>query len=345
MNRDNSIDFFRGLAAISIVLIHTVFHSGNAYVPANVSGWFLLFDIPIFVYLSGVLFKKTKNPYKKIKEILNLILKWTIFVALCYIVLLLIDKKNILYVNFFDWIAFNPVSTSKYVVSLQYSIYFMVTFISSGIISSIIISAINKYSEAKDKPKICVTIFIFLIFMLISSNSGINYFNIPANIVMYCIFFFFGYLSTLFKINKKQLVIVLSLLIIILLLIFRGYNYNIGDIQNLKMNNSIFYVLISFISLFVISYLRNRFSFNRKIIKPIIYLGKNAFYLFFAQGISSSILYIIEPHINFALAPKIVIMFLINISIALLLYFVLKIIYNILEKIKSILILKVEIKG
>ena len=65
VERNNGIDFFKGLAAISVIFIHTVFHSGNNYVPLNISCYALLFDVPVFMCISGITLKFNSSPVKK----------------------------------------------------------------------------------------------------------------------------------------------------------------------------------------------------------------------------------------------------------------------------------------
>ena len=51
--RNNYIDCLRGIAAISIVFIHTCFWSGESYVPEFMQSLSLAIDVPFFFFLSG----------------------------------------------------------------------------------------------------------------------------------------------------------------------------------------------------------------------------------------------------------------------------------------------------
>jgi len=51
--RDHYIDFLRGIAVISVVLIHTCFWSGASYVPEIVQTFSLAIDVPLFFFLLG----------------------------------------------------------------------------------------------------------------------------------------------------------------------------------------------------------------------------------------------------------------------------------------------------
>lgn len=52
--RDSYIDVVKGLALLSIMLIHTVFWSGQDYVPSFCQNIVLCFDVPVFFLLSGM---------------------------------------------------------------------------------------------------------------------------------------------------------------------------------------------------------------------------------------------------------------------------------------------------
>ena len=52
--RDVYLDFYRGIAAISVVLIHTVYWSGEGYLSESILRTLvLLVDVPLFVFLAG----------------------------------------------------------------------------------------------------------------------------------------------------------------------------------------------------------------------------------------------------------------------------------------------------
>ena len=82
--RNNSIDFFRGLAFLAIIFIHTAFWSGESYNPAWFKNIFLLVDVPLFIFISGVSYNYVNSVAKNIKGILKQWNKW-IFFLLFYI--------------------------------------------------------------------------------------------------------------------------------------------------------------------------------------------------------------------------------------------------------------------
>ncbi|MBR2111996.1 MAG: hypothetical protein IJ950_03480, partial [Helicobacter sp.] len=51
--RNLEIDILRGICVISIIMIHTTFWSGGAYVPWPVQSLSLLIDVPAFFFIAG----------------------------------------------------------------------------------------------------------------------------------------------------------------------------------------------------------------------------------------------------------------------------------------------------
>ena len=62
--RDTYLDFMKGVAAINIIMIHTVFWSGESYVPEIVKSMALVLDVPFFFFCSGVGFTYVRS-FKK----------------------------------------------------------------------------------------------------------------------------------------------------------------------------------------------------------------------------------------------------------------------------------------
>mgnify|MGYP000827523484 FL=1 len=62
--RDTYLDFMKGVAAINIIMIHTVFCSGESYVPEIVKSMALVLDVPFFFFCSGVGFTYVRS-FKK----------------------------------------------------------------------------------------------------------------------------------------------------------------------------------------------------------------------------------------------------------------------------------------
>lgn len=337
--RDESIDFFRGLIAIHIIMIHTLFHSGVLYVPYSISCWSLFFDIPIFMVLSGMTYHYHEGVLNKIKEFIKILYKWCLFVFLCFGFLLIVDKNSVYIKDIVSWLVFKPVTNSKYIIGVKYSLWFMIYFLQSSLFCSILISLIKKFLNDKEKQLIAIKYAIGILgFMLVSINVGISYFGLEPQFIAYALFFLVGYLSMNYKFTSFKKFI-FSIFIIVLILCFLMHYNGIGiaalqDLKMLKMNY--IYVIASFISIFCVIYLKSRYSFKNKIMKPIKFIGKNTIYLYFAQGISSSLLYYFVYKISLNnLYLKILVMFGINLVMSMLIFCLLLFFYKMVDIIVS----------
>lgn len=117
------------------------------------------------------------------------------------------------------------------------------------------------------------------------------------------IFFKFYFLSTVHENisiwTLKLIPCIITLLILAML--SNNFNFRTLDIQSCKFpptNTYLYWSLLS-ISLAVIYICRNsRSSKFEKNLKYIEFIGKNSIYFYFAQGISSSLLYYILPIVD-----------------------------------------------
>lgn len=87
--RDNSLDLLRGLAALSVVYIHTAFWSGEAYVPRPVEALSLILDVPFFFFLSGWGLSFSRSVKKSLLSLVNIYVKFLVFWCM-YVALLLV---------------------------------------------------------------------------------------------------------------------------------------------------------------------------------------------------------------------------------------------------------------
>lgn len=87
--RDTYLDFMKGVAAINIIMIHTVFWSGESYVPEIVKSMALVLDVPFFFFCSGVGFTYVRSFKKTMLSLLNLYKKYLFFLFFYFICLIL----------------------------------------------------------------------------------------------------------------------------------------------------------------------------------------------------------------------------------------------------------------
>ena len=108
----------------------------------------------------------------------------------------------------------------------------------------------------------------------------------------------------------------------------------LSDLQTIKFSFSVVYLPFSLISIILFWYLKDKLKIKDK--NPIVYIGKNAIWFYFAQGISSSLLYYIYPYIsNHRDIVVFPIMLIINIALATIMAIILEKSYNIIDKIEK----------
>jgi len=301
--RDYSIDFFKGVTVLSIIFIHTVWWSGQNYVPNIIAQISLLIDIPMFFFLSGASATyafKSKNPFSGILRLLLLFLLFYIMYSLIF------DPKNIVYITTNSLFLQYP-QTPKLPV-----VYGSIWFIPIFVIVYIIGYCISKVKLPENVlPVICVFLFLFVLFFNYKPET--TYYNLILNKIIngspYLFYFIFGHYFYNHLIYKSQInTIALTLLIgasVTLFLYFQNIPFNL---QNIKFPSQFYYTVASLPSIAITIILFKHI--NRKYL--INYLGKNALYFYLAQGISSSFLYKILPIINLDWKIKLIIAFSLN---------------------------------
>ena len=321
--RNHTIDFLRGLAVISIILIHTAWWSGMYYLPTKFSSLFLLFDVPIFMFIAGLSYSYVNSIWKNIKGILKQWNKWIYFLIFYLLIIFIFFNKdfNIHYILNYIFYDF-PNKTSPLIV-VQGSIWFIPMYIKVTILCSIILYFYNNY-----KDKIDLKIIIILMLLM----SQINFLFIDQQIGMYSVLFLLGYYASSNKIESfKALAIYEVLLGLIMILLFKLGGYSLIDLQKLKFPPSIYYISASLPGIVLFWYLKDKLKIKEN--NPINYIGKNALFFYYSQGISSSLLILIQPYIKLGNPYfKFILMAIINITLAIIIGVILNELYNLIIK-------------
>lgn len=327
--RDNTIDFFRGIAAICIIFIHTCFWSGTSYTPVKMQALSLIIDVPIFVFISGMSFNFSNSLFKTIKGFCKLWYKYIVFLIIYYILIFLFDNNNFSLENIIGSIFFKFNGNDIFPV-VSSSLWFIFMFFIVSILCDIIICEYNK--NFKDKINFKYIIIIFFMFYGISLYKA-NFTFITVNIFMYSFIYLLGYYSYNIKIKRNSSFVIQLMTLLFILFVFQKYMaLDIEKMQIYKFSYDIKYLLYSSISMLIVFFLKDRIKIKSN--NLFTYIGKNALTFYFAQGISSSILYFILPKISINLwFIKLLVMFIINIIITTILSFCIKFLYEIILKI------------
>lgn len=335
VKRDLYIDYAKGIATLSVIFIHTTFWSGQLYAPKEIRILSLLFDVPIFFVLSGL--TSSGNIEKTFQRLVKLQITYMIFVTGLFLfdsffkVFLQTFFNAETYRNFFltfgtkytentlshpfdfrilgNWWIHQYFNCDVFPVvmgSFWYlKTYFLVTIF--GVLSI-------RFFQKHFFWIIAFCTFLTLIFNLLPNHypSGQT-----GYITFYLSIFLLAFQLKNKRLNFNQLWISTGLVVFSFISMFWHYGWGIFYLINKrKFPPQIPYIVWSMLSLLIIFSLYNRLRFNKE--NLFSFIGKNAIFFYFAQGISSSLVYfianILKEKINWSIL--ILLIFGINVILA-----------------------------
>ncbi len=308
MKRDLYIDFAKGVATLSIIFIHTAFWSGQYYIPTEVRVLSLLFDVPLFYALSGL--TSGNNIEKTFYRLLKLQITYMIFVTFLF---------------FLDWfikffgLHFFGLTAMQDFFSTFGSKYVPLNISTDPQWQNLGNWYLHQYTNADTFPvvmgsfwylKVYFILSVFGVLILKFFPKHINwfiglcfgltlFFNLfpqyyPSGQVGYVALYLGIFLLAHCIRGKKVSMKILMVFYVLFFIILIALLWNNGIELFLKMNKSKFppkllYIFWSSFSLITIFALYNRLKMNKESFFTSV--GKNAIFFYFAQGMSSSIVY------------------------------------------------------
>lgn len=315
MKRDLYIDFAKGFATISIIFIHTAFWSGQFYLPTEVRVFSLVFDVALFYALSGI--TSGNNIEKTFYRLLKLQITYMIFVTFLFF---LDYFFKVFGLNFFgiDWLRdFYSTFGSKYVPRNisdvpQWNVLgnwylheysncdtFPVVMGSFWYLKVYFILTVFGVLILKFFPKhinwfiaICVALtLIFNIFPQYYPSGQAGY------VAFYLAVFLIANKMKGKKIPTKMIPALYGLVAVALVWMF----WNYGSEIFYKMNKQKFppkmpYIIWASFSLVTLFVFYNRLKINKQ--NFFTNVGQNAIFFYFAQGMSSSLIYFLVVNLK-----------------------------------------------
>ena len=335
MKRDLYIDFAKGFATLSIIFIHTVFWSGQFYVPTELRVLSLLIDVPLFYALSGL--TSGGNIEKTFYRLLKLQITFMIFVTFLFFLdyffkvfglnMFGLDWMKDFYANFGskyvphsitdvpqwqnlgNWYLHQYTNADTFPVVMGSFWYLKVYFILT-VFGVLILRFFPKHINWFIGLCLGLTV-LFNLFPQFYPSGQVGY------VALYLGVFLIAHQLKGKKIATKWLPILYGILILIFIFLF----WNSGKELFLKMNKAKFppkllYIFWSSFSLLTLFVLYNRLKISKN--NLITYIGKNAIFYYFAQGMSSSLVYFIVVLLKDSITWPIflVLIFAINILLA-----------------------------
>lgn len=267
--RNKSIDFLRGIACIFIILIHTTWYSGTEYLPQWFCNMFLLIDVPVFIFLSGLSYRYVNSITKNIKGILKQWNKWVFFLLFYILILFIFFRTDFKRSDLLGYLFYKVTDKGPLCV-VGGSVWFLLMYIKVTIFCSILLYFYNKYKDFDFK-------YILLIVFLL---SGSDILFLDSFMGVYSFIYLLGYWSYDNKIKSLKKAFVIEILSILFAITsFVITKHSITDIQSLKFPPTIYYLIVSIPSIIIVWYLKDKLVNIKS--KLFDYVGKNSIFFFY----------------------------------------------------------------
>ena len=316
--REKAIDFFRGIAILNIIFIHTVFVSGWNYVPDWVRNFSLLFDVPVFFFLAGWATTYSQSYVKKIKGLIELYRKCAYFIVVYCIVIFFVDRELFQIVHIPNYFLFVVTSPGNIWSDLLGSFWYLAVFFPVvGIFSIFLISKFDP---------LVIILFCIGALSCIWFKFYSNILGLSVYIWFYGLIFTLGYISRNYVISVKGWCVWGGgwIILINLLMYFYKFNIWIGDLNSFKFTPSILYFFYSQLSLISMVCFKKHLPSN-KITNVFFNMGQNSIWLYFGQMYALTLGIYIEPKLKIGLWPiKMLVMFAGTLLISLIVGHILK---------------------
>ena len=305
-DRNALLDIFKAFAIFNIIFIHTVWWSGQKYIPYEEIGQISLFvDVPLFFFLSGwATIYQENNLFTFLKRIIQIYIPYVLYGFILITIYILYHKKVFTYRDIIDYLFFDfgPIFNWSTLVGALWFIrlYFLILIITPflkviakhNILSLILIAitvSVNIFYTIKNEPPLQFQI------------PGIWD---PQQLSFYIFFYFLGIYTQNIYLTKKELFIIIIINTLIILFC-SSINADVFNLQKNKFPPNIFYLLSSLYSvvlvLFVKKYeifIKNKIRENR-LFKFISLCGEKVYSIFFCQHIGGALIYHIVYKFNY----------------------------------------------
>lgn len=308
MSRDLYIDFARGAATLSVIFIHTTYWSGQLYVPLKVCALSLVFDVAIFFAISGI--TSEANIEKTAKRLLKLQITYMIFVTFLFFLDYLFkvfgqtlfsrewlegvylvlgerfsDSNISLYPqwqNLGNWYLHRYAKADTFPV-VTGSLWFLELYFSVAVLGVVILRFFSRHTDWFIGACIAMTLF----FSVFPECYPVGQ---PGYVAFYLAVFLMGSKMSRKKMTARAIVVLYSLVGAALLWMFWFYGkYVIYDIAGYKFPPRLPYIIWTSFSLVTLFALYGRVVVTKE--NFVTHIGRNAIFFYFAQGISSSLIY------------------------------------------------------
>lgn len=331
--RNYYLDFLRGLAAINVIVIHTCFWSGESYVPTIVKSLSLLLDVPFFFFLAG--WSRSYSPTFKrtIHSLIDLYGKYVFFIT-CYFILLIPQCQTGGVNNYLAYLSFVNLEPTKFFVIMG-SMWFMPVYFTVVPFCMLVINGINK--SGNDTTRLLKQFILICFILFVWNQSGMGYLFLSREMLFYSVFFLLGYLLKETKINSIKLFFFIEVFLIsVAIALAKLMGVDISNIQSLKFPPHIIYMILSMLAITIALFFKEKVYPSKS--NFFVWVGKNAIWFYFAQGIASTVIYKLVERLLCVWYIKLPICIITNICLTLMVVCIIKWLYSYVQKVCSIIL-------
>lgn len=294
--RDTYLDFYRGAAAVSIVFIHTVFWSGEWYVPEVFRSLALLLDVPFFVFLSGWGVYYSTDIKKIFDSTVRTWLRYLLFISLADIAMIGILHRGefspLIWINqcFFSIRK----TTFPDLPVVRGSLWFMPMWIPVVLAGGALTSCLRRCDGGQRITR-RVLLFFLIGVICFSTETVSAWFLCSRDFCFYMVFFLLGYCSVEIRISWRGYWRTCAALGCLWLLIAYIFQISPWNLQSAKFPPHVMYLEASLLSVVTAVFLRGKLDKAVRKCRLLGFIGRNALCFYFAQGIGASLLYQVYP--------------------------------------------------
>ena len=338
--RDYNLDFYKGLASISIVFIHTAFYSGESYIPSIMRMICLLVDVPLFIFLSGWGASYNKDFKKMFYGLINTWIKWILFVTLLDFSSWAFYGKTIQSpYEYISQIVFGPLSLEHF-VTVRGSMWYMPMYFLVATVGGVLVALFRNFQKLSTLTNEII-IFLLVGLFYISATGQDSWFLLSRMCLFYLPIYLLGYKASSVSVLTTKVYVIA---VLISLGSWWGLSYALQiDPYNLQAVNfppHIIYFAASMLSILSCIYFRRytRKSMAEKC-KFIRFLGKNSLCFYFSQGIGGSFIYrFTNLADSFGWLITMVLLFIINLTVTVICGCLLVLFYKVYDRIAMAMI-------
>ncbi|MGY2080192.1 acyltransferase family protein [Modestobacter sp. SYSU DS0657] len=302
--RNHYIDLLKGLAALNIVFIHTVFNSGVDYVPGWVRAASLAIDVPFFFFLSGwaVASMPAITARKTATSLWRIYSQWTLFVlvtfaAMAAVALLTsvsLGSRRDFAASFVGNLVLQNPTTPLPFHGVMGGGWFLVVYFAVIPVMSAAIALVRRNTNSLG-PIALLLLVCAIGFVRV--QSGGSFFFFDQYFLCYSGFFLLGYLQRDLRLRPLQslTLIGLSLAGLWFTLALRGVHFI--DMQALKFAPTLPWVFFSMLAI-IVAMSGKRWQYRVSNRGPLAWVGKHALAFFFTNAVAASLVMFIAPLIQ-----------------------------------------------